>query len=64
MDTFSEWCRCNCLDLSASKTKELVIDFHRGQLNIPTLKVNGQTIDRMEALGLGVNTIIVLVCPH
>ncbi|CAM4539004.1 unnamed protein product [Leuciscus chuanchicus] len=27
MDIFAEWCKQSCLDLNASKTKELVVDF-------------------------------------
>lgn len=38
------WCKGNCLDLNASKTKELVIDFRHGQFTIPILGVNGQAI--------------------
>ncbi|KAJ8351722.1 hypothetical protein SKAU_G00231980 [Synaphobranchus kaupii] len=49
MDIFSEWCSENCLDLNASKTKELVIDFHRGQFTFPKLVVNGQAIESVEA---------------
>ncbi|KAJ8352001.1 hypothetical protein SKAU_G00234770 [Synaphobranchus kaupii] len=48
MDIFSDWCRKNGLDRNASKTKELVIDFCRGQLTIPTLKVDSQAIERVE----------------
>ncbi|KAJ8356646.1 hypothetical protein SKAU_G00194400 [Synaphobranchus kaupii] len=48
MDIFSDWCRKNGLDLNASKTKELVIDFRRGQQTITTLKVDSQAIERVE----------------
>jgi len=48
MELFAEWCKQNCLDLNPSKTKELVIDFHKDVSIIPTLLVNNQPIERVE----------------
>lgn len=45
MDIFAEWCRRNCLDLNASKTKELVVDFREGPSITPTLLINNQPIE-------------------
>lgn len=46
MDIYAEWCRKNCRDLNISKTKELVVDFHKRTFqhphsvsNLPTDKV-------------------------
>ncbi|KAJ8365311.1 hypothetical protein SKAU_G00141420 [Synaphobranchus kaupii] len=46
MDRFSEWCRGNYLDLNASKTKELVIDYRREHSTISALEVNDQIIEQ------------------
>lgn len=45
MDIFAEWCWRNCLDLNTSKTKDLVVDFHKDpSIIVPTLSVNNQSI--------------------
>ena len=49
MDIFAVWCKQNCLDLNASKTKELVVDFRKDVSIIPTLLVNNQPIERVES---------------
>lgn len=37
LDSFSLWCRRNCLDHNASKTKEMTIHFHHSHPTAPLL---------------------------
>lgn len=49
LDSFSLWCRDNCLDLNVARTKEMQICFHHGHLTSPTLTVNNETIEKVHS---------------
>ena len=44
-----QWCRENNLKLNVSKTKELVIDFRRGEVPPPPLVIAGDTVERVDS---------------
>ena len=54
-DEISKWSSDNNMQLNASKTKELIVNFSKSKTEIPGVIINGQTIDRVEhAVMLGV----------
>ena len=55
---FVYWCEQNHLQLNASKTKEMVIDFHRKPSHTPLLNIQGLDIERVRTykyLGVHLN---------
>ena len=55
---FVYWCELNHLQLNASKTKEMVIDFHRKPSHTPPLNIQGLDIERVRTykyLGVHLN---------
>uniref|UniRef100_A0A3B3DJ96 Reverse transcriptase domain-containing protein n=1 Tax=Oryzias melastigma TaxID=30732 RepID=A0A3B3DJ96_ORYME len=61
LDTFSSWCKNNCLDLNVSKTKEMTLCFHHGQSNMQSLGcvsvvVWGRSLQHKFFLGVGVTS--------
>ena len=48
VDSFSQWCSNNFLQLNVSKTNELVVDPRRGDHPIEPVKVNGQSVEEDE----------------
>ena len=49
IDRLVSWCKYNSLELNASKTKEMVIDFRRNSTPIDPLFINGQPIETVES---------------
>ena len=47
VERFSSWCKENYLDLNATKTKELVIDFRRNPDVVPDLFIDGVKVERV-----------------
>ena len=41
------WCEKNYLTLNVNKTKELLIDFRKKPSQVPALKINGDTVERV-----------------
>ena len=52
VDSFSQWCDTNFLELNVSKTKELVIDPRRGDHPAEPVKVNGQNVEVMDSFSV------------
>ena len=44
---FVDWCEKNHLQMNASKTKEMMVDFHRKLSNTPPLNIQGLDIERV-----------------
>ena len=47
VETFSNRCRDNSLDLNAKKTKEMLIDFRKAPADIPDLFIDGENVERV-----------------
>jgi len=43
--SFSEWCKCNYLDLNIKKTKEMIIDFRTKKEVISNILIGGQPVE-------------------
>ena len=52
LDSILEWSVTNQLYLNAKKTKEIVVNFSRKELNIPALTINGSNIERVQSAKL------------
>src|SRR4029434_9335023 len=45
VDTFVQWCRHNHLQLNATKTKEMVVDFRRSQPPLLPVSIGGVSVE-------------------
>lgn len=43
-----DWCKQSFLDINVSKTKEMIIDFQRKPLPIPSVCIHGQAIEMVQ----------------
>ncbi|GFO40265.1 reverse transcriptase [Plakobranchus ocellatus] len=47
IDLIVNWCSKNNLHLNVDKTKEIIVDFRRGETPPPPLLINGATVERV-----------------
>ena len=47
VESFSNRCRDNSLDLNVKKTKEMLIDFRKAPADIPDLFTDGEKVERV-----------------
>ena len=47
VESFSNRCRDNSLDLNVKKTKEMLIDFRKAPADIPDLFIDGEKVERV-----------------
>ncbi len=52
MDSISKWSCDNKMRINTVKTKEMLISFQKSQPNIPHIKVNGDTLERVDCVTL------------
>ena len=57
MKALTEWCKSNNLILNLEKTKEMIIDFRKGEINHSPLVINNQTVERVDTFKFLGNTI-------
>ena len=58
IESFSNYCDSNFLDLNVAKTKEMIIDFRRDTINLPPVIIKELVIDRVHSykyLGVTLN---------
>ena len=47
VESFSNWCRDNSLDLNVKKTKEMLTDFRKAPTVVPDLFIDGVKVERV-----------------